>query len=201
MVKIIVVGGTGTIGKAVAKALSQRHTVIIAGHKSGDIQVNIEDNQSIEDLYQSVGKFDALVATTGNVKFFEFSKLTEKDFYIGLQSKLMGQVNLVRIGQQYINDHGSFTLTSGLLSQDPIRYGSSASMVNAAIEGFVKGCAIEILRGIRINVVSPTVITESLPQYGPYFLGYEPISAERAAMGYIKSIEGLQTGQVYKMGW
>lgn len=198
--KVIVVGGTGTIGKAVVKELSQRHTVIIAGHQSGDIKVDITDKKSIEAMYETAGKIDAVIATTGEVHFGDFSEMTDELYRIGLNSKLMGQVNLVLLGIPYLNAAGSFTLTSGILSGDPIRYGSSASMVNGALDSFVKAAAIEMPNSMRINVVSPTVITESLEGYAPYFRGFESVSAARAALAYSKSVEGLQTGQIYKVG-
>jgi len=195
--KIIVVGGTGTIGNEVVRELEKRHEIIVVAHSHGDILADITDPTSIEKMYKSVGKFDALVATTGKLVFADLAEMTVEKYQIGLNSKLMGQVNLVLLGSQYINDHGSFTLTSGILSQDPIRYGSSASMVNAAINGFVIGAAIELPRGIRINAVSPTVITESMETYADYFRGFIPVAAERVAAAYSKSVEGLQTGKVY----
>lgn len=199
--KIIVIGGTGTIGKEVVKELSERHEVITAGHKSGDVKVDIEDISSIEKLYEENQNIDAVVMTTGKVKFHEMTGMKNDDYQIGLRSKLMGQVNVVLAGLKHLNDNGSFTLTSGVLNHDPILYGSSASMVNGAIDGFVIGAAIEMPRGIRINVVSPTVITESMENYAPYFRGYEPVTAAKAAMLYSKSVEGRQTGQVYKAGY
>lgn len=199
--KIIVVGGTGTIGKAVVTELKKRHSIVIAGHTKGDIQVDILDVNSIERMYQSVGKFDALISTVGKVHFGEFAKMTSNDYFIGLTDKLMGQVNLVLIGLRFINDNGSFTLTSGILSSDPIRYGSSASMVNAAIDGFVEGAAIEMPRGIRINSVSPTVVAESMEMYSDYFHGFEPVSASQVALAFSKSVEGAQTGRVYPVGY
>ena len=197
--KIIVVGGTGTIGKAVVKELSQRHSVVTVGHKSGDVQVDIHDKTSIENMYKKIGKFDALISTTGNVHFGPLSEMTPELYEVGLNSKLMGQVNVVLIGLNYINDNGSFTLTSGMLSDEAIRFGSSASMVNAALNGYVQGAAIELPRGVRINIVSPTVLTESLEQYGPYMLGFESVSAHRVALAFTKSVECAQTGKVYKM--
>ncbi|QLH43377.1 MAG: short chain dehydrogenase [Coxiellaceae bacterium] len=199
--KIIIIGGTGTIGSAVAKELQSRHELILVGHSKGDITVDITDVESIKKMYQKIGKFDAVIATTGNVCFDEFSKMDAAKYQIGLQSKLMGQVNLVLIGYPHINDYGSFTLTSGILSQDPIKFGSSASMVNGAIDSFVKAAAIEMQRGIRINVVSPTVITESMPAYESYFRGFPPVTAAKAALAYSKSVEGLQTGQIYQVNY
>lgn len=197
--KIIVVGGTGTIGKAVVDELKQRHEVVVAGHQHGEVQVDIKDVQSIEKMYQTVGSFDALISTTGKVQFRPLAEMKSENYQTGLQDKLMGQVNLVLKGLKYINDAGSFTLTSGILSHDPIVTGSSASMVNGALDSFVKAAAIEMPRGIRINIVSPTVILESMGAYAAYFRGFEPAPAARAALAYSKSAEGAQTGQVYRV--
>jgi NAD(P)-dependent dehydrogenase (short-subunit alcohol dehydrogenase family) len=198
--KIIVIGGTGTIGEAVVNELSQRHTIIVAGRSHGDVQVDITDLNSIESMYKSIGMFDAVVSTVGKVHFGEFTEMTPELYFIGLHDKLMGQVNLVLAGLPYLSDEGSFTLTSGVLSHDPIRYGSSASMVNGALNCFAIAAAIEMPRGIRINVVSPTVLVESMDAYGDYFHGFEPVPAARVALAFSKSVEGAQTGQVYRVG-
>lgn len=199
--RIIVIGGTGTIGSAVCKELSKRHEVLVASRTKGDLQCDIGSEESIREMFKNAGKFNAVIVTTGNVHFEEFAQMTTAKYQIGLNHKLMGQVNVVLIGRQSIQNKGSFTLTSGILSEDPIKAGSSASMVSAALDGFVKAAAIEMDRGIRINVVSPTVLTESLKEYGPYFYGYEPVPASKAALAYAKSVEGLQTGQVYRVGY
>ena len=195
--KIMVIGATGTIGQAITKELSQRHEVIAAGYSHGDIQVDMSNMQSIEAMYQQVKNIDAVVLATGQVHFGGLLDMTEKEYALGLNSKLMGQVNVVLAGVRYLNDGGSFTLTSGVLSRDPIQYGSSASMVNGAIDAFIKSAALELPRGLRINSVSPTVITESMEGYAAYFRGFESVPAARAALAYSKSVEGLQTGQVY----
>jgi len=111
------------------------------------------------------------------------------------------RVNLVQQGLAFIRDGGSFTLTSGLLNDEPIRQGTSASLVNGALEGFVRAAAIELPRALRINLVSPTVIEESLPIYAPFFRGIKAVAASEAALGYVRSVEGAHTGRVYRIGW
>lgn len=197
--KIIIVGASGTIGDAVFKELSSRHEIITASQTRGDIKVDIGDKSSIEEMYKAVGKIDAVISTTGKVHFGKLDEMTEELLFIGWKNKLMGQVNLVLLGTPYINDAGSFTLTSGILNRDPIRLGSSASMVNGALDGFVKSAAIEMPRQIRVNVVSPTVITESLPKYADFFRGFASVSAADAAKAYSKSVEGTPTGQIYQV--
>src|SRR5215468_1554912 len=197
--KIVVIGATGTIGKAVVEALRDRNEIIKVGSKSGDLQVDIKDAGSIRKLFEKIGRFDALVSTAGKVHFGDFAALAEKEVQIGLRDKLMGQVNLVLIGRDFINDNGSFTLTSGVLTHDPIRFGACASLVNGALESFVRGAAIELPRGLRINIVSPNILLESVPVYGPYFPGYKPVPAADVALAYSKSVEGRQTGKIYKV--
>lgn len=197
--KIILIGGTGTIGKAVEKELGARHDLIVVGHSKGEFVTDITSPDSIISLFKKTGKVDAIVVTTGKIAFAPMDRMDKEKYYIGLNDKLMGQVNVVLAGRDYLNEGGSFTLTSGILANVPIFSGSSASMVNAAINGFVIGAAIELPRGQRINCVSPTVILESMKDYGPYFRGFEPAPAARVALAYSRSVEGKQTGQIYRV--
>jgi NAD(P)-dependent dehydrogenase (short-subunit alcohol dehydrogenase family) len=197
--KIIVIGATGTIGKPVVSALQARHEVVKVGSKSGDHQVDIKDSGSIRKLFEKTGRFDALVSCVGHVHFGDFAKLTENEVMTSVKDKLMGQVNLVLIGRDHANDSGSFTLTSGVLSHDPIRRGACASLVNGAIDCFVRAAAIELPRGLRINVVSPGLLDESAAAYEDYFRGHETVPGKRVANAYVKSIEGRLTGQVLQV--
>ena len=197
--RVLVVGASGTIGRAVVAELSQRHDVIAAGRTSGDVALDITDAASMRAAFEQAGPLDALVSATGSVKFAPFDEMMAPDYEIGLNDKLMGQVNLVLIGREYLAEGGSFTLTTGILDSDPIRMGSSASMVNGAVNAFVRAAAIEMPRGYRINAVSPGVIEEAMEGYAPFFRGFEPVPAARAALAYAKSVEGAQTGQVYRV--
>lgn len=195
--KIILIGASGTIGQAVERELAERHEVIRVGYSSGDYQVDIRDVASIRKLFEQTGRFDALIAATGKVHFGALAEMHAEQFAVGLNDKLMGQVNLLLIGREFINDGGSFTLTSGVLSDDPIVAGTSASMVNGALNSFVKAAAIELPRGLRVNIISPTVLVEAMDSYGPFFRGFKPVPAVDVALAYSKSVEGKQTGQIY----
>lgn len=198
--KILLIGASGTIGSAVAKELEQRHEVVRIGRSSGEYQVDISDSASIRRLFEQTGRFDALVCAAGNVTFAPLGEMTEGHFALGLNDKLMGQVNLLLIGREFIDDGGSFTFTTGITSHDPIRTGASASLVNGAIDAFVKAAAIELPRGLRVNSISPNVLVEAMPAYAPYFRGFKPVPAADVALAYAKSVEGLQTGQTYHVG-
>ena len=197
--RVLVVGASGTIGRAIVAELGQRHEVIAAGRSSGELQTDITDSTAIRTMFEKAGSVDALVSATGKVKFAPFEDMGAEDYEIGLKDKLMGQINLILIGRDYISDGGSFTLTTGVLDSDPVRQGTSASMVNGAINASVTAAAIEMPRGQRINVVSPGVIQEAMEVSAPFFRGFEPVPAARAALAYAKSVEGAQTGRVYRV--
>lgn len=192
--RVIVVGATGTIGRAVVQKLSARHEIIKVGHKGGEYRVDIGSPDSVKKLYEAVGMVDAVVSTAGLAKFGPLDQLTDADFQLGLSNKLMGQVNLIRIGYRYVRDHGSFTVTSGLLGREPMQGSAAISLVNAGLDGFVRAAALELPRGIRINAVSPVWVTEKLMALG--MDTSQGMPAEQVALAYVESVEGKRTGEV-----
>ena len=198
--RILIVGGSGTVGQAAAKELAKRHEIVMAGRSSGDLTVNVMNEESVTAMYAKLGKVDAIVTCVGHVHFGPVATMTPEQFRKGLNDKLMGQVNLVLLGMNNVNDNGSFTLTSGILDRDPVRQGANAAAVNGAIGGFVKGAAIEMPRGIRINAVSPGLLEDSAVKYDGFFPGHEPVSAARVGLAYAKSVDGALTGQVISVG-
>jgi len=197
--KILVIGATGAIGQAVAAALAVRHDVIAASRSSTAYPVDITRHESVQALFERVGRVDAIVSTAGGLHFGPLGEMTAAQFKIGLHDKLLGQVDLALTGQHFLNDGGSITLTSGIVAEEPIAQGANASAVNSALEGFARGAAIELARGIRINVVSPNVLQESMDVYGAFFRGFEAVPASRVAQAYVRSVEGAQTGRTYKV--
>jgi NAD(P)-dependent dehydrogenase (short-subunit alcohol dehydrogenase family) len=197
--KILIIGGKGTIGKKVSDHLSKKHGVLIAGRSSGDVIVDITSSKSIEEMFESVGNLDAVVCIAGEAKWAAFDSMTEEDFYIGLKSKLMGQVNLVRIGQNYLNPGGSFTLTTGILADHPVVLTTSAAMVNGGIHSFVRAASLELKNGIRINVVSSGLVEDAVDRYEAYFPGHNPIPMYKVINGYVRSVEGKGTGEIIRM--
>ena len=202
--RILVIGASGELGRAVVAELAPRHEIITAGSKSGDIRIDISDPASIVPGLAAAGPLDAVACAAGAVNFHPLSAVSvapivESSYGLGLVNKLMGQVNLALAARDALREEGSITLIAGVLSQDPIFAGSSASMVNGAIEAFARAAAIELPRGLRINAVSPTVFEESMGGYGPFFRGFDPVPVARAARAFSRSIEGRQTGQVYRV--
>ncbi|MBV9892084.1 MAG: short chain dehydrogenase [Rhizobacter sp.] len=190
--RILIVGGSGTIGRAVAEVLARQHVVIAASRQSGSVQVDISDPESIRRMYQAVGKVDAVVCAAGQARFASLQRLSDEDFAFSLHNKLMGQVNLVRYGVDNVNDGGSLTLTSGVLAQRPIPGSAAISLVNAAIEGFARAAALEATRGIRVNVVSPPWVAETLLAMNMDPAGGRP--AAEVALAYARAVTESETG-------
>ena len=197
--RILVVGAEGTVGQAAIGGLRAGHEIIKAGRSHGDVNVDMMDAASVRAMYAKVGKVDAVVCTAGHSYFGPIDTMTPEQFLGGLQDKLMGMVNLVLLGHPHVNDGGSFTLTSGILSRDPIRQGANAAAIDGALDAFVISAAIEMPRGIRINVVSPGLLQEAEKKYDGYFPGHDAVSSRRVGLAFAKSIEGAITGQVIKV--
>lgn len=197
--KILIIGGTGTIGKEVVNYFSLENEIIIANRTSKNFTVDISEASSIKNLFHKVGKCDAIICVAGEAKWGCFKDLKEDDFYIGIRSKLMGQVNLVRFGQDFLLPNGSITLTTGILADDPVVQTTSAAMVNGGIHSFVKAAALELENGTRLNVVSTGVVENAYKKYQSYFPGHTPIPMTKMVRGYIRSVEGKGNGQIIRI--
>lgn len=191
--KLLLIGATGTIGRAVADALSQRHEVIgVSRHSQPGVDISQPD--SIRALFDAVGELDGVVSTTGAARFKPMTQLDDEDFAFSLANKLMGQVNVVREALGRVRDGGVIVVTSGILSRSPMPGSGAISLVNAGVEGFARAAALEATRGVRVNVVSPPWVSETLTQ-----LGMDPkggLPAATVARAYVQAVEGTMTGQV-----
>jgi len=197
MKTVIVIGAQGKMGQAALSGMS-KHRVITAS-RSGegcDCKVDITDPASIVNLFKIVGKFDAVVNTVGVCEYAPFVDMTDAQWSTTIASKLVGQINLVKIGAEYIADGGSFTLISGILNMKPIPWAIADATTSGAIDTFVKCVAHELPRGIRINVVNPTVLTEAWDVYGEMMPGFQPVPASLVGKAFERSVDGFITGQV-----
>jgi len=195
--KIVIVGAAGTVGRTAVQALSSRHEIISVGRTSGDVMMDMEDVESIRAMYRGVGRVDAVVSAMGHVHFGPVDETTGDQFMEGMVGKVLPQVNLVFEGLPYMNDGGSFTLTTGVTNRDPIPGGACAAAANGALDGFVRGAAVDMPRGIRINAVSPEVLEACREQFDGFFRGHVHVSDEAVGLAFSKAVEGCLTGQVF----
>lgn len=192
--RILVIGATGQVGRTAVDALEGHE--VIAASRSSEPSVDIVDPASVERLFASVGQVDAVIVAVGEVPFRALDELGRGDYESAFRNKVLSQLDVVRIGTPYVRDGGSITLTSGILAREPIATGAAASLANGALESFVLAAATELPRGIRINVVSPSVL-EDAPAYHSSFPGFVPVSSYRVGQAFSKSVLGVQTGQVF----
>ncbi len=197
--KILIVGGNGTIGKKVSAHFNTSNEVIIAGRTQGDVLVDIADSQGIAKMFAQIGPVDAMVCIAGEAKWDTFQNLSEEDYYVGVRSKLMGQVNLVRLGLEYLKKGGSITLSTGILADDPVVLTASAAMVNGGIHSFVKAAALELDHGHRLNVVSSGMVEDAYERYKDFFPGHNPIPMDKVINGYVRSVNGKGSGEIIRI--
>ncbi|MDA9470084.1 short chain dehydrogenase [Enterococcus sp. 5H] len=197
--KLLLIGHTGTLGTGVYNYFADKEEVITASRSKGDVQVDITDPKSIQQMFDNVGKVDAIISTAGATTFEPLNQLTPEKNHFSIMSKLEGQVNLVLIGQHFLNPNGSITLTSGILMDEFIPTGTSSAMVNGALTSFVKAASLECQQGIRINAVSPNALLESWSDYQDYFKGFVPVAIKDVIPAFEKSIYGIMTGETFKV--
>jgi len=189
--KILLIGATGTIGKAVATALEKDHQIIAAGYNDGDINVDLGSADSIRNMFQQAGTVDAIISTAGLASFGPLEKLSDDDFQLALNNKLMGQINLVRLAGDHLAPGGSILLTSGVLSRQPMPGSAAISMANGALESFARAAALE-LENMRLNVVAPSFVKETMEMMG--MDSQYGISAADTARAYVTALNGDSHG-------
>jgi NAD(P)-dependent dehydrogenase (short-subunit alcohol dehydrogenase family) len=195
----IVVAGKGTLGAAIVKVLEEKgHEVVSVSRNSGEFRADIADPESLKALFSNIGPFNAVANAAGDVFPGPYEQTTDEQWANSIRSKGMGQINLVRAALPFIADKGSFTLVSGVLTDEYMHGGTIGTTINHLVEGFVKASAVELPRGVRINCVSPTVLAESVG-YHEYFTGFTPVPVAEVALAYLRAISTPITGRILKL--
>lgn len=198
--KIVLIGASGTIGKAIVAELEKDTEIISVGYDNGDYQADLGNPQSIQDLFKKIGTIDGIIcAAARGVVFKPVKEMTLADYVASSQQKLFGQISVVVNGLPVLNEGGSITLTTGIFNRDFVANGSAAAMVNSGVEGFVQAAALNMPKGIRINAISPSLLEESAEQYEKVCPGFEPVSSQKVARAYRRSVYGIQTGQIFQV--
>lgn len=196
--RVLVIGGSGTIGSAVVDAFTEVGDEVVTASRSTSPGVDITDTASIRTLFAEVGTVDAVVSVTGKAPYVHTAKATPDDFAAGYANKLGGQINLVLLGLKHVAEGGSFTLTTGILAQHSVPGSVIAGTVNGGLEAFVNTAALDLPHGIRINAVSPTIIAQP-GGHSDIFRGFHAVTAAEAAQAYVRSAHGIETGQVLRV--
>lgn len=197
--RVLIIGGTGTIGSKAAAAFEELGDEVITVGRSTEVSVDLEDLSSITEMFNKVGRVDAVATTTGSAPFVSIEDATADNFQAGISSKMLAQLNAVVYCLPYLNDGGSITMTTGILTQHPVPGSLIATAANAGVEGFVRAAVSSLPRSIRINAVSPTMLKEARKAFGPSFVGFKPVSGTEVAQGYVRSAHGIESGQILQI--
>ncbi len=194
--KAIIVGSTGVIGRKVMELMAPAYEILSVNRSSGHYQLDMSDANAVEQMFKETGGFDVLIATSGYGKWGSMEEHSIRDFHEGIRSKLMGQVNLVMLGRKYANEGARFVLSSGILAQHPVEGGISLGMINAGLEAFVRGAALE-MQTMKINAVSPSFAKETMELMGMDSSTGVP-SIEFAKL-YLRAIDEGRSGNIYRI--
>jgi NAD(P)-dependent dehydrogenase (short-subunit alcohol dehydrogenase family) len=192
--KVLVIGATGTVGSAATRALAASHQVVEASRR-GPVKVDLEDPASLDALFAELTDLDAVVCCAANGPLVDFASVTDDELAAGARGKLLGQVALARRAVRHLRDGGSITLTGGTFSA-PLPGGSLGALINSGLEGFVRNAAAELPRGLRLNLVSPGWIKETLEGMGQDGSAGTPVS--EVARAYVEAVEGTAQGQIVR---
>ena len=191
--KTLVVGPNGTIGKEVVNLLKEKGYEVIGASRSTSPGIDITNPSNIESFYSNLGEVDAIICVAGDASFSSLDKVTDEGIQLSVNSKLLGQVNLVRKGLSHLRPGGVFIITGGILAYSPMPQTSLIAMVNAGLEGFARAVALELTEGRRIVVVHPTWVAETAAK-----IGMDPApwpDAKETATAYLEAIEGTNNGE------
>ncbi len=191
--KILVVGPNGTIGKEVANLLKNNGHEVIGASRSTTPALDIAKPESIDNFYKNLGEVDAIICVAGDAAFAALNTMTNDQIQLSVNSKLLGQVNLVRKGLNNLRAGGIFIITGGTLAYSPMLQTSLLAMVNAGLEGFARAVALELTENRRIVIVHPAWVAETAAK-----MGSDPSpwpDAIKTAQTYLNALKGTKNGE------
>jgi NAD(P)-dependent dehydrogenase (short-subunit alcohol dehydrogenase family) len=197
--RILIIGSSGTVGRRLTAQLSNRHQIVTASRRSGDLRVDIPSKEAIDNMFRAAGVIDACICVAESGAMDDFETLTDAGMLENMQGKFFGQVNLVLIGKQYLADGGSFTLTSGIFADEAWKGVTTGGVISGALHSFVLSAALELKRGLRINVVSPGMVEDSASAYGHLFPGMKAVAMDTLVEAYTRCVEGKGTGEIVRV--
>jgi len=168
--KILIFGGSSGIGLATAEAAVAEGGIVTiasrdetrlkqaASNLNGKVTISVVDilrHDAIECFFKDAGMFDHIIVSAASTKTGPVRQLALEDAYASMDSKFWGAYRVAKAAR--INPTGSLTLVSGFLSKRPNALSVLQGAINAAIEGLVRGLALEFAP-IRVNAVSPGLI-------------------------------------------
>ncbi|NND33960.1 MAG: SDR family NAD(P)-dependent oxidoreductase, partial [Saprospiraceae bacterium] len=163
---ILLIGATGTIGKEIEKLGKKREHQIFSVSRQSHPSINIDEYTSLQGYFREAPAFDTIICTAGHASFGKLEDLSEKEIKTGLNSKLLGQINLVKVAVPKLKSGGTIILTGGMLAYAPWPATSNIATINAGLQGFVKAVNLELTDRKRVVIVHPPLVAETAQAMG-----------------------------------
>ena len=167
MGKVLIIGGTKGIGKAIVSEVIEQHEVVCLSRNISDFTHNNYKHikfDVLNDEFPEIESLDTLIYCPGTINLKPISSLTLDDFRYDFELNVIGAVKAIK---KYLNllkksENPSILMFSTVATKLGMPYHSSVSVSKSGIDGLVKTLGAELAPKIRINAIAPTITNTDL---------------------------------------
>ena len=173
--KVVVLGGTSGIGRAVAKAARESGaSVVVASSSPAKVEaakkdlgvdghaVDLTSEQATAAFFEAVGPFDHLVYTAGeSLVLGPLATLDAATARKAFDLRFFGALIAAKLAAPRLRKGGSIVLTHGIAGVRPLAGWSVGASICGAMESLTRALAVE-LAPLRVNAVSPGFVRTPL---------------------------------------
>lgn len=167
MRKIIIIGGSKGIGKAITESLLSNHQVINVSRTPPDFQHENLSHHScdiLSDKLPSIETADGLIYCPGSINLKPFNRLSVEDFRTDFEINVIGAVKTIQAYTKALSqsDSASIVLFSTVATKLGMPFHASVATAKSAVEGLTKSVAADLAPKIRVNAIAPTITDTDL---------------------------------------
>ena len=167
MKKILVIGGSKGIGKAIVASLIEKNNIINLSRTSPSLaheNLTHYNCDILTDELPQLDAVDALIYCPGSINLKPISRLKLEDFRADFEINVVGAVKAI---QHYLpllkrGTTPSILLFSTVASKLGMPFHASVAAAKSGVEGLVKSLGAELAPTIRVNAIAPTVTDTDL---------------------------------------
>ena len=177
--KILILGGSGSIGSSIAKKVKENgnEPVLIAKNENDlkkiansleceNYTCDILDSEKLQTIIKTLeDDIYGLTYCAGSINLKPLKLTTEEDFLESYKINTLGAINSIRACQKgLINNKGSILLFSTIAVQQGFINHSVVSTAKGAIEGLTLSLAAELSPDVRVNCIAPSLTDAKMSQ-------------------------------------
>jgi 3-oxoacyl-[acyl-carrier protein] reductase len=218
MKKIIIIGGSKGIGKAITESLLNEHKVINISRTSPDFQHSNLSHFSCDvltDELPQIEEADGLIYCPGSINLKPFNRLSIDDFKTDFEINVIGAVKCIQTYTKALStsDSASIVLFSTVATKLGMPFHASIATAKSAVEGLTKSVAADLAPKIRVNAIAPTItdtelaakflrnerMIESTVQRHPLKKYLEPSEVAAMATYLLSDVSKSISGQIFNL--